>query len=247
MPACAPVVTHSPRVAEGLTFYGTAGGGRTLCDRPVCDTTLTPQQGVGLRFGHPATASVPGFSAGVTGSIGWVFSDMGLYPELDLYAQAPIGLTPFDAGMGVLLSPAHVMPYVQAGRMKPDGSGWYTTQGFAFLGSRPPNWGVLSDGGASSERLKPRYWAPTLAYRARGRFGVHFYVSGAFGTAEVTKYRGEEPGLRTVRQPVSVVIMGMVFEVQPARPTRQPSPPAGPVPPPPAALISPHLPVAPWN
>ena len=121
--ACAPFVTHSPRVVEGLTFYGTAGGGRTLCDRPNCDTTLTPQQGVGLRFGHAASASAPGLSAGVTGSPGWVFSDLGLYPELDLYAQAPLGLTPFDAGTGVLLSPAHVMPYVQAGRMKPDGSG----------------------------------------------------------------------------------------------------------------------------
>lgn len=28
------------------------------------------------------------------------------------------------------------MPYVQAGRMRPDGSGWYTTQGFAWLSRR---------------------------------------------------------------------------------------------------------------
>lgn len=236
MPACAPIVTHSPRVVEGLTFYGTAGGGRTLCDRPVCDTTLTPQQGVGLRFGHAATASVPGLSAGVTGSTGWVSDDLGLNVELDLYAQAPIGFTPFDAGTGVLLSPAHVMPYVQAGRMKPDGSGWYTTQGFAVLASRPARWSYSLDGGPNEERVTPRYWAPTVAYRARGRYGVHFYVSGAFGTARAKKYRGEEPGFRTERQPVRAVMMGMVFDVQPARPTPQLPPPAGPVAPSPAVV-----------
>lgn len=241
MTACAPVVTHSPRVAEGLTFYGTAGGGRTLCDRPACETALTPQQGVGLRVGHAATASAPGLSAGVTGSVGWVFSDMGLYPELDLYAQAPIALTPFDAGTGVLLSPAHVMPYVQAGRMKPDGSGWYTTQGFAFLGSQPPSWGSVLSGGGSPERTKPRYWAPTIAYRTRGRYGVHFYLSGAFGTADGKKYRGEEPGLHTVRQPVRTVMMGMVFDVQPAPRRRQTSPTPGPAPaPPPPAAVRPR-------
>ena len=163
---------------------------------------------------------------------------MAPYAELDLYAQAPIGFTPFDAGTGVLLSPVHVMPYVQAGRMKPDGSGWYTTQGFAFLGSRP-HWGsVLSDGGATSERVTPRYWAPTVAYRTRGRYGVHFYVSGAFGTARAKAYRLEEPGLHPERQPVWAMMMGMVFDVQPVRRPRQapPSPDPALAPPPPSAV-----------
>lgn len=228
MAACAPIVTHGPRVVEGLTFYGTAGGGRTLCDRPSCDTSLVPQQGVGLRYGQAATASMPGLSAGLTASTGWESS------ELDVYVQAPGGFTPFDAGTGVLLSRAHMMPYVQAGRMKPDGSGWYTTQGFAFMASRPIRWDIE---GVGEERVTPRYWAPTVAYRARGRYGVHFYVSGAFGTADAKKYRGEEPGFRTVRQPVREVMMGLVFDVQPAfRPSQASPVPESrlAVPPPPA-------------
>lgn len=227
--ACAPVVTHGPRVEQGVTFYGTGGGGRPLCDRPACDTRLVPQQGAGVRYGRAASASAPGWSAGLTLSTG------GTSSELDLYTQAPDGSTPFDAGAGVLLSPAHVMPYVQAGRMRPDGSGWYTTQGFAFMASRPARW---SNEGASEERVTPRYWAPTVAYRTRGRYGVHFYVSGAFGTADAKKYRGEEPGFHTVRQPVRALMTGVVFDVQPARRNRQapPSPrPRPAAPPPPAA------------
>jgi hypothetical protein len=227
-------------VEQGFTFYGTAGGGKPLCERPECDTSLTPQQGVGVRYGRAASASAPGLSVGLTGSTGWVLAELtespgGMSSELDLYAQAPVGFTPFDAGTGVLLSPAHVMPYVQAGRMRPDGSGWYTTQGFAFMAPRPSRW---SGTGVTSERVTPRYWAPTVAYRARGRYGVHFYVSGAFGTARAKVSRPEEPGLQSMRQPVKVVMMGMVFDVQPVRRPRQapPSPEPAPAVPPSAAV-----------
>lgn len=226
--ACAPVVTHGPRVVQGLTFYGTAGGGRSLCDRPVCDTSLAPQQGAGVRAGRAASASGPGWSAGLTASTGLESS------ELDLYVQAPTSLG-FDLGAGVLEARSHRMPYVQAGRMKPDGSGWYTTQGFASLASRPARW---NSEGPSQERVKPRYWAPAIAYRTRGRYGVHLYVSGAFGTADATKYRGEEPGFRTVRQPVRAVMMGMVFDVQPVLRPRPRPPAPGPGAPAPAAAPS---------
>jgi hypothetical protein len=225
------VVTHGPRVEQGLTFYGTAGGARQLCGRPECDTELAPQQGAGLRYGHAATASVPGLSAGLTVSTGWESS------ELDLYVQAPIGFTPFDAGTGVLLSPAHLMPYVQAGRMKPDGSGWYTTQGFALMASRPVRWDLE---GASEERVTPRYWAPTVAYRTRGRYGVHFYATGAFGTADAKKYRGDAPGFHTVRQPVRSVMMGMVFDVQPVRRAAPLPPSSRSFPAPPPAAVRPR-------
>ncbi len=226
--ACAPVVTHGPRVEEGLTFYGTAGGARSLCERPVCDTELFPQQGAGVRYGRAASASAPGLSAGLTVSTGWVSS------ELDLYAQAPASPAGVDVGVGVLAAPAHQMPYVQAGRMNADGSGWYTTQGFAIMGSRPGRWAPSLEAGPGPERVKPRYWAPTIAYRTRGRYGVHLYLTGAFGTAEAKKYRGDEPGFHTVRQPVRAVMMGTVFDVQPLR--RPPPPPPAPVPaPPPAA------------
>lgn len=218
---------------QGLTFYGTAGGARQLCTRPECDTELVPQQGAGVRYGQAASASAPGVSAGLTLSTGLVSS------ELDLYVQAPTSMG-FDLGAGVLAASAHQMPYVQAGRMRPDGSGWYTTQGFAFLGSRPARWSYSLDGGPGEERVTPRYWAPTVAYRTRGRYGVHFYATGAFGTARAKKYRGEEPGFRTVRQPVRAVMMGMVFDVQPAFRPRPLSPPPGPVPAPPPAEARPR-------
>ena len=223
MAACAPVVTHGPRVEQGFTFYGTAGGGRPLCDRQVCDTNLAPQQGAGLRYGHAATASAPGFSAGLTVSSAFVSS------ELDLYLQAPASLLPgLDLGVGVLAAGTHGMPYLQAGRMKPDGSGWYTTQGFAFLAPRPARWSLSPEGGSDEEQVEPRYWAPTIAYRTRGQYGLHFYATGAFGTADAKKYRGAEPGFRTERQPVRVVMMGIVFDVQPARPKRPLAPPPAP-------------------
>lgn len=221
--ACAPVVTHGPRVEQGFTFYGTAGGGRSLCDRPACDTNLVPQQGAGVRYGRAASASAPGWSAGLTVSSALVSS------ELDLYVQAPTSVG-FDLGAGLLAAGTHGMPYVQAGRMKPDGSGWYTTQGFALLASRPARWSSSLDGGPGEERVEPRYWAPTVAYRTRGRYGVHFYASGAFGTAEAKKYRGDAPGFHTVRQPVRVVMTGMVFDVQPVRRPRRVPPPPQPVP-----------------
>jgi hypothetical protein len=229
--ACAPVVTHGPRVEQGFTFYGTAGGGRSFCDRPDCDTYLTPQQGAGVRYGRAASSSAPGWSAGLTVSTGGVSS------ELDLYVQAPTSMA-LDMGAGVLAAGSHAMPYLQAGRMRPDGSGWYTTQGFAFLASRPTRWDME---GPSEERVTPRYWAPTVAYRTRGRYGVHFYVSGAFGTADAKKYRGEEPGFHTVRQPVRAVMTGVVFEVQPARRPRQVPPSSEPRPPaPPPSAVRPR-------
>jgi hypothetical protein len=227
--ACAPVVTHSPRVSPGFTFYGTAGGTRHLCGRTDCDTRLVPQQGIGVRYGHAATAASPGVSTGLT------VSTLIVSSELDLYVQAPTSATKLDVGAGVLLAGTHAMPYVQAGRMKPDGSGWYTTQGFAFLARRTTSWGIDAP---SEERVQPRYWSPSIAYRARGRYGVHFYASGAFGTATATKYRGDEPGLRTERQPVTAVMTGIVFDVLPEPPPRTLPPAPGPVPavpPPPSA------------
>jgi hypothetical protein len=226
--ACAPIVTHSPRVQDGLSFHGTLGGGRHLCEPPACDTMLVPQQGAGVRYGRAATGSALGTSVGFT------ISTFIISSELDVYVQAPASLTRLDVGAGVLLAGTHAMPYVQAGRMKPDGSGWYTTQGFALLSRRAMDWS-FEDAGV--EKVQPRYWAPTIAYRTRGQYGVHFYATGAFGTATATKYRGEEPGTRTERQPVRAVMMGIVFDVQPAPPRSLPPAqrPVPAVPPPPAA------------
>lgn len=222
--ACAPVVTHSPRVEPGITLYGTMGGTRSLCSQETCETDLVPQMGGGARYGRAATDSTPGFSAGFTYSMGFISS------EVDLYVQAPSSLG-LDAGAGVLASGSHAMPYVQLGRMQADGSGWYTTQGFAVLAQRQVGW-TLDD---PLLQVTPRYWAPAIAYRTRGRYGVHVYASGAFGSARVTTHDPDEAGPTTERQPVRSVMMGVVFDVQPereARPAARPTVPIPAVPPP---------------
>lgn len=220
--ACAPIVTHTPRVQNGLSFHGTLGGGRELCGPPECDTQLTPQYGAGVRYGRAATASAAGMSAGLTVSTFIVSS------ELDVYVQAPTSLSRLDVGAGVLLAGTHGMPYVQAGRMKPNGSGWYTTQGFAFLSRRDMDWGIDVD---TEKKEQPRYWSPSIAYRARGQYGMHFYATGAFGTSRITKRRADGQGLYTERQPLRAVMMGIVLDVQPAPPPSRLSPARGPVPP----------------
>lgn len=209
--ACAPIVTHTPRVGEGFSFFGTAGGGARLCDSVGrCDTQLVPQQGLGVRYGQAATATPPGVSAGVT------FSTAVVSSELDLYIQAPtsVGL---DLGAGVLTAATHDMPYVQLGQIREDGSGWYTTQGYAFLSRRPPNWTLNFEPSPAADEVRPRYWAPTVAYRTRGRHGVHVYLSGAFGSAKTVLYSGQQTP-HTPRQPVRVLMTGIVFDVQPAPP-----------------------------
>jgi hypothetical protein len=222
--ACAPIVTHGPRVEQGITGYGTMGAGKSLCPPETCETILVPQLGAGVRYGWAATDSTLGFSAGFTYSAPVVSS------ELDLYVQAPGSPLGLDAGAGVLAAGTHAMPYVQLGRMRPNGSGWYTTQGYAFLARRQIEI-VLAD---NYEQVEPRYWAPTVAYRTGGPYGMHFYVTGAFGTA--WKYHPDEPGVRTGRQPVRTVMTGVVFDVRRAHPRRPAmSAPIPAVAPPPAA------------
>lgn len=223
--ACAPVVTHSPRVDQGFSFFGTAGGATRLCDTLQCETQLVPQQGLGVRYGQAATASRPGVSAAVTVSTAILSS------EIDLYLQAPTMLG-VDLGAGLLTAGTHDMPYVQVGRMREDGSGWYTTHGFAVLSSRPPLWTLGAHPGPGTDEVKPRYWAPTVAYRTRGRRGIHLYVTGAFGSARAVAHSADTLRTPTTStQPVRTVMMGMVFDVQPLRPSYRVPPVPRPVPP----------------
>jgi hypothetical protein len=196
------------------------GGTRSLCSGETCDTDLVPQIGGGARYGRPATDSTPGFSVGFTYSTGFISS------EVDLYVQAPSSRLGLDAGAGVLAAGSHAMPYVQLGRMQADGSGWYTTQGFAWLAQREVGW-TLDD---PLVQVTPRYWAPAIAYRTPGRYGVHLYASGAFGSARVTTQDPDEVDPRTERQPVRAVLVGVVFDMQPEREARPASRPAVPAP-----------------
>lgn len=209
-PACAPMVAHGPRVEPGTALVVTAGGGLPACDSTACELDLLPQAALGLRTGRTASETRPGFSVGANLSIN-LFSS-----ELDLYAQAPTGFTTLDAGAGVLLSAAHTMPYVQVGGMGEDGSGFYTTQGFVWMSTRPEGYEFFG-ADDSADDVRPRYWAPTVAYRTAGRRGLHLYVSGAFGTAD--EYRWVNDGgtekERVGTQPVRVLMAGAVFEGSP--------------------------------
>jgi hypothetical protein len=210
--ACAPMVTHGPAVLGGTHVVVTAGAGVPPCDS-ACSLDLLPQGALGIHTGRPATGTRPGFQLGVNASVNLISS------ELDLYVQAPTRYTPLDVGAGVLLGGAHVMPYVQAGRMRAsDGSGFYTTQGFVWMMRRPPDYGLFPDEPHDGpDELEPRYWAPSIAYRTGGSHGLHLYVSGAFGTANAYAYPpyGGSQMLRVKSQPVRTLMAGVVFEGAP--------------------------------
>jgi hypothetical protein len=213
--ACAPVVTHGPAVLGGTHVVVTGGAGVSPCDSMTCDLSLLPQGALGIHTGRAATGTRLGFQAGLNASISLISS------ELDLYVQAPTRFSPFDMGAGVVLGGTHVMPYLQAGRMRAsDGSGFYTTQGFVWMFRRPPDY-RLSDseppGADEPDELAPRYWAPSIAYRTGGNHGLHLYVSGALGTAKEYVY-APEGGLEMVRvgsQPVRWLMAGVVIERAP--------------------------------
>ncbi|HEX2207724.1 MAG TPA: hypothetical protein VHG93_08575 [Longimicrobium sp.] len=209
--ACAPMVTHGPRVQPGFTAAATTGGSRALCDT-ACELDLTPQVAVGVSRGWPATETRPGFSVGANVS---VFSS-----DVDAYVQAPTGWTgALQAGAGGLVGIGHAMPYVQLGRMRQDGSGWYTTQGFVWMYRREArNDGLLMDPGeVDPERVGPDfvapvYWAPTLAFPGGGETGVTLYVSGAFGTADAWRYDQNGNLHSAGRESIRSVMMGVMLD-----------------------------------
>lgn len=102
-------------------------------------------------------------------------------PEFDLYVQAPGREQSWGYGVGVLSSPRHLMPYVQAGRTPINGPGWYVTGGYArFL--RNDDWWNWGDDGISDFATPPRYWTPTFTLRVPRADGpMDVYVSGSFG------------------------------------------------------------------
>lgn len=207
--ACAPMVTHGPRVQPGVTASVTTGGSRALCDT-ACELDLTPQVALGVARGWAATETRPGFSLGANVSV--------ISSDVDAYVQAPTGWTgPLQAGVGGLVGIDHAMPYVQLGRLREDGSGWYTTQGLAWIFRRDARHAMFAAVDYPPQRVgpdlvEPVYWAPTLAYRGRGGTGVTLYVSGAFGTAEAWRYDEGGALQRAGRESIRSVMVGVMID-----------------------------------
>lgn len=200
--ACAPIVTHGPQPERGWQAVATIGLPYPLCDIE-CEVNLMNQVGFGARYGRPAENGKVGYSLGGTLSLGMVSS------ELDLYVQAPTD-PEWAVGGGLLLSPAHVMPYVQIGQMQASGSGFYTTHGFVWMPERTDATGMDYEPRAY---VKPRYWTPTVAYRfARRRGAVHLYLSGAFGTMTLRDASGWDQRPVPGRASVNYVMGGISIE-----------------------------------
>lgn len=203
--ACAPIVTHGPRPEPGVQLTVTGGVPYPLCDGE-CEVLLFNQVGFGARYGRPAENGKPGYSVGGTMSLGVISS------ELDVYVQAPAETVPaWDAGAGILLSPSYVMPYVQLGQMRANGSGLYTTHGYVWMAERPD---VIWMDAETVTEVTPRYVSSTVAYRVAHRYGaVHLYVSGSLGTMgvrDVSSRPGDPPPPTTA--PVRFIMGGATLE-----------------------------------
>ncbi|HET7232015.1 MAG TPA: hypothetical protein VFJ16_18560 [Longimicrobium sp.] len=239
--ACAPVVTHGPRVEPGAELVVTAGAPRPFCgDRTnvECNAGLIPTWGAGLRYGitsrDPAgPALLAGLSVPVVDPVA---------TEIDAYAQGP-SPGAWAWGGGALWSPRHLMPYAQVGRMPAGGGpGWYVTMAYAHLYRDPSEAFDQTDDGGDEMVRPPRYWAPGAAVRAR-RGGSHYilYAQGAFGSYRKRESRYDpatgEGIIEDVRRPVSTVLFGVTWaipfgELRLPSPLgrRRPAPPPIPVP-----------------
>lgn len=213
--ACAPTVTHAPRVEPGSVAGIVLGVHPGACDSSCLDPEQpAPALGVFFRQGWTSADS-----AGAAFSVGVFVPGVILVPvaELDLYAQAPSAPGAPVIGGGVLLAADHMMPYLQAGKVARDGSGWYTTQGAAFT----------SEAGGSG--VAATYWAPSVAYRLGwGDHGVHLYLSGGVGRKRTSVYDGG--GTRTVSEPLRFLMLGAVLERRVTWRDLVPGPPPRPVP-----------------
>ena len=179
--ACAPAVTHGPRVEPGPSLVMTGGVPRPLCEEwSECHGGVTPTFGAGVRYGRvPRDAGAPAWMAGFTVP---VFDPVAV--ELDGFVQAPSPGT-WVGGGGVLASVRHLMPYAQVGRMPAGGGdGWYLSAGYAHLFRDPTvDIGLDDDVGGGEMARPPRYWSPGAGARVNLR-GVRWtvFANGSFGS-----------------------------------------------------------------
>lgn len=141
---CLPHVMHGPRIEDdGVSgsLSLTLGHNRETGE---LDPEILPSLYGGLR-----TSKVPANGEGTAASFGvqvpvliaplFANEDSGFFDilaatsYLDVYVQPQRRLQPgLEWGVGALASNALAGPYVQVGRMQPDGGGWYTTQLVVF-------------------------------------------------------------------------------------------------------------------
>lgn len=226
-PACAPVLSHGPRVEPGLFAGGTAGLLPTQ-DSATAPEILTPAWTSYLRYG---------FTGKTGGAAGSLALSVGNGIEGDVYLQLP-PRGEWAYGAGTMASRGYVMPYVQFGRSFLHGHEVYTTQ--AYVRREDFNGRLGLDAGPSE--VRPRYWASSLAIRQRrGALGASLEVTGAFGHYDeraIGVGNGPPPAaarrrLRAVTASVTADVNLARFLAEVAAVTRRPIPrrPPGEMPP----------------
>lgn len=205
---CAPVVTHGARVEPGL-YVGSTAGIIVAGDSSEAPDVVTPEWAPYARYGFV------GRPGGMAGSIGVAVEPEAAFGlEGDAYLQLPSSDPRWAYGAGVMGSGNVVMPYVQLGRSFTRGYEAYTTQ--AWVHRR--NFNDKNFGLDPSSRVRPRYWAPTLALRRRdGALGLSLQVTGALGRFDETSYDSARGGMVTRSQPLRAVTTSVAADLDVAR------------------------------
>ncbi|CAN5784998.1 hypothetical protein BH23GEM6_BH23GEM6_00780 [soil metagenome] len=206
--ACMPLVTHGPRVEEGI-WTGSTGSFRlgSMLEEEVevlgSSYAVRPPNGFFARYGWQREDQGP--AAVLVGlHLPFLIPFSIAHPELDVYAQlTPVAERAYAAGAGVLASPSHLMPYAQAGGTWTEQASWYTTQGLALHG-----W--------AGNGPRAVLWTPALTWR-RGRLeqsallrrqsASHYFIQGGFGR----EWIAEEGAPRSHRR-VRFLLLGITTE-----------------------------------
>jgi hypothetical protein len=217
--ACAPAVTHGPRVEPGPALFATMGAPRPLCraaNASDCTADLVPTWGLGARYGHvPDNPAAPALLAGVTLPI---FDLPGA--ELDAFVQLPSG-GDWVGGAGALTSARHLMPYAQVGQLpRSGGPGWYASLAYARLFQDPGEMLGSGDSARATMARPPRFWAPGVGVRARhGRTRYTVFVNAALGSwrrrsfvIAPTVEGGSGESEVITREPVRTLMLGITWE-----------------------------------
>lgn len=230
--ACAPAVTHGPRVERGLALVATGGIPRTLCAAD-CTAGVIPTLGAGARYGWvPGDPARPSYQLG---ALVPVWDPVGF--ELDGFVQAP-SRDAWAYGAGSLVSSRHLVPYVEIGNLPAaGGEGWYLSLARAWLFADPTRLvGSRPGEGEFGMAQPPRFWSPGGGVRlARDDGNLTFFANASLGSyvdreARYPSGDATQPVGVDVRKPVRVLIVGLAADLAPRGFRRLRLPPSRPVP-----------------